>query len=373
MPKNKPREEKKPIGERISALLARTIRFVTYDIWRITENEVSGLKEIYINIIKTVILAVRGFQSENLQTKASALTYSTLLSIVPLLAVLLGIAKGFGFQGTVRQELFDYFPGHEMELNKAFEFVESYRGHGRLLGRKALITGGDSGIGRAVAIAFAREGADIAVNYLPAEQPDAASLRTLLDSEGSRLTLLPGDLSDEQSCRRIVRDAVRALDGLDTLVLNAGTQTALHGIEELSTEQLVRTFETNVFAMYWMAQEALPHLAEGASIIATSSIEAFSPNAHLLDYAATKSAIVGFTKALAKQLAPKGIRVNSVAPGPVWRTVPRKDSRIRKEHAARTRRTARRGGSGLRLPCVRRGELHHGADHRSDGRQVEVS
>ena len=126
MPKNKPREEKKPIGERISALLARTIRFVTYDIWRITENEVSGLKEIYINIIKTIILAVRGFQSENLQTKASALTYSTLLSIVPLLAVLLGIAKGFGFQGTVRQELFDYFPGHEMELNKAFEFVESY-------------------------------------------------------------------------------------------------------------------------------------------------------------------------------------------------------------------------------------------------------
>ena len=126
MPKNKPREEKKPIGERISALLARTIRFVTYDIWRITENEVSGLKEIYINIIRTVILAVRGFQSENLQTKASALTYSTLLSIVPLLAVLLGIAKGFGFQGTVRQELFDYFPGHEMELNKAFEFVESY-------------------------------------------------------------------------------------------------------------------------------------------------------------------------------------------------------------------------------------------------------
>ena len=133
MPKNKPREEKKPIGERISALLARTIRFVTYDIWRITENEVSGLKEIYINIIKTVILAVRGFQSENLQTKASALTYSTLLSIVPLLAVLLGIAKGFGFQGTVRQELFDYFPGHEMELNKAFEFVESYLAQGGVI------------------------------------------------------------------------------------------------------------------------------------------------------------------------------------------------------------------------------------------------
>lgn len=118
--------EKKTIGERIQALLTRTIRFVTYDIWRITENEVSGIKEFYINVIKTIILAVKGFLSENLQTKASALTYSTLLSIVPLLAVLLGIAKGFGFQGTVRQELFEYFPGHELELNKAFEFVESY-------------------------------------------------------------------------------------------------------------------------------------------------------------------------------------------------------------------------------------------------------
>lgn len=118
--------DKKPIGERINALLTRTIRFVTYDIWRITENEVSGLKELYINIIKTVVLAVRGFQNDNLQTKASALTFSSLLAIVPLLAVLLGIAKGFGFQGTVRQELFDYFPGHELELNKAFEFVEGY-------------------------------------------------------------------------------------------------------------------------------------------------------------------------------------------------------------------------------------------------------
>ncbi len=126
MPKNKPESKKRPLGERISALLALAIRFITYDIWRITENEVSGLKELYINIIKTIILAVRGFKNENLQTKASALTYSTMLAIVPLLAVLLGIAKGFGFQDTVRQELFAYFPGHEMELNKAFEFVDSY-------------------------------------------------------------------------------------------------------------------------------------------------------------------------------------------------------------------------------------------------------
>ena len=195
---------------------------------------------------------------------------------------------------------------------------ESYRGHGRLLGRKALITGGDSGIGRAVAIAFAREGADIAVNYLPAEQPDAASLRTLLDGEGSRLTLLPGDLSDEQSCRRIVRDAVRALDGLDTLVLNAGTQHAVKEIAHLSTEQLEYTFATNVFSLFWSVQEALPHMEAGASIITTSSIQAFQPSSFLTDYAASKSAVVGFTRSLAKQLAPKGIRVNSVAPGPVW-------------------------------------------------------
>lgn len=174
---------------------------------------------------------------------------------------------------------------------------ESYRGHGRLLGRKALITGGDSGIGRAVAIAFAREGADIAVNYLPAEQPDAASLRTLLDDEGSRLTLLPGDLSDEESCRRIVRDAVRALDGIDILVLNAGTQHAVKEIAHLSTEQLEYTYTTNVFSLFWSVQEALPHMKAGASIITTSSIEAFQPSSYLTDYASSKSAVVGFTRA----------------------------------------------------------------------------
>ena len=197
-------------------------------------------------------------------------------------------------------------PGVEQQMTPRPDTgEESYRGLGRLKGRRALVTGGDSGIGRAVAVAFSREGADVAINYLASEQQDAETLRDDIEAHEGRIVLLPGDL-------------IRQLGGVDILVLNAGTQTALHGIEELSTEQLVRTFETNVFAMYWMAQEALPHLAEGASIITTSSIEAFSPNAHLLDYAATKSAIVGFTKALAKQLAPKGIRVNSVAPGPVW-------------------------------------------------------
>ena len=206
-------------------------------------------------------------------------------------------------------------PGLESQMRPQPDTGEtSYRGHGRLLGRKALITGGDSGIGRAVAIAFAREGADIAVNYLPAEQPDAASLKTLLDGEGSRLTLLPGDLSD----RRIVRDAVRALDGLDILVLNAGTQHAVKEIAHLTTEQLQYTFTTNVFSLFWSVQEALPHMAAGASIITTSSIQAFQPSSFLTDYAASKSAVVGFTRSLAKQLASKGIRVNSVAPGPVW-------------------------------------------------------
>lgn len=195
---------------------------------------------------------------------------------------------------------------------------ESYRGLGRLKGRKALITGGDSGIGRAVAIAFSREGADVAINYLEAEQQDADTLREDIEQHEGRIYLLPGDLGREQTCREVVRKAADKLGGLDILVLNAGTQTAVHGIEELSTDQLVHTFSTNVFAMYWMAKEAINYLKEGAAVITTSSIEAFKPNPELLDYAATKSAIVGFTKALAKQLAPKGIRVNSVAPGPVW-------------------------------------------------------
>lgn len=195
---------------------------------------------------------------------------------------------------------------------------ESYRGYGRLKGRKVLITGGDSGIGRAVAIAFSREGADVAVNYLEAEQRDAETLREDIERHEGKIVLLPGDLREEETCREVVRSAADRLGGLDLLVLNAGRQRALHEIGELSTEQLRDTFTTNVFAMYWMAQEAVPLMKEGSAIITTSSIEAFQPNAHLLDYAATKSAIVGFTRALSKQLAEKGIRVNSVAPGPIW-------------------------------------------------------
>ena len=195
---------------------------------------------------------------------------------------------------------------------------ESYVGHGRLSGRKALITGGDSGIGRAVAIAFAREGADVAINYLPEEQEDADSLTALLKKEGLELMQLPGDLTDEKFCGTMVEKAVKGMGGLDILVLNAGTQTAVADIEELSTKQLRHTFEVNVFSMFWITKAALKHMTAGGSIITTSSIQDFMPGKLLLDYAATKGAITDFTRALAKQVAQDGIRVNSVAPGPIW-------------------------------------------------------
>ncbi|WP_110926622.1 SDR family oxidoreductase [Bacillus massiliglaciei] len=194
----------------------------------------------------------------------------------------------------------------------------SYKGTGRLKGKKALVTGGDSGIGRAAAIAYAREGADIALNYLPEEQADADEVKKLIEAEGQKAVLLPGDLSDEAFCRDLVERAHAELGGLDVLALVAGMQQSVADIADLSTEQLRKTFEINVFSLYWTVQAALPHLNPGASIITTSSVQGYNPSAHLLDYAATKFAINGFTRGLAKQLAPKGIRVNSVAPGPIW-------------------------------------------------------
>lgn len=194
----------------------------------------------------------------------------------------------------------------------------SYRGFGRLEGRKALITGGDSGIGRATAIAYAREGAAVAINYLPSEEQDAQSLKELVEGEGGTLTLLPGDLTDEAFCQRLVADAAEALGGLDILVINAGKQTAQESIADITTEQFDRTFKTNVYAMFWLAKAAIPTMPEGAAIITTTSIQGFKPSANLLDYASTKWAIIGFTKALAKQVVEHGIRVNAVAPGPFW-------------------------------------------------------
>jgi len=194
----------------------------------------------------------------------------------------------------------------------------SYRGSGRLEGRKALITGGDSGIGRAAAIAYAREGADVAIGYLPVEEEDAREVIALIEAEGRKAVALPGDISDEAFCREMVERAVTELGGLDILVNNAGKQVAVAQIADLSDEQFELTFRTNVFANFWITKAALAHMSAGASIINTASLEAYKPSPERLDYAATKAAINNFSKGLAQQVAARGIRVNVVAPGPVW-------------------------------------------------------
>lgn len=196
---------------------------------------------------------------------------------------------------------------------------QTYRGHEKLAGLRALITGGDSGIGRAVAIAYAREGADVAISYLPEEQPDAEETRRWIEQAGRRAVLLPGDIRDEETCRGVVRDAAEQLGGLDILVNNAGYQMARGGgLEGIGTEQLDRVMKTNLYAMFWATQEALSHLGSGASIINSTSIQAFEPSPALMDYASTKAAINNFTVNLAAELGSRGIRVNAVAPGPIW-------------------------------------------------------
>lgn len=194
----------------------------------------------------------------------------------------------------------------------------AYRGSGRLLGRKGLITGGSAGPGKAAAIAFAREGADVALNYLPAEQAEADEVIGLIRETGRKVVALPGDLRDEAFCNRLVADAARELGGLDILVSNASRQQVIADIAEMSTEQFDASFKTNIYAMFWLTKAALPHLGPGSSIINTSSPKAFDSSDILLDYSATKGAIMVFTKSLAKQLAHRGIRVNAVAPGPIW-------------------------------------------------------
>lgn len=194
----------------------------------------------------------------------------------------------------------------------------SYVGSGRLAGRKALITGGDSGIGRAAAIAYAREGADVAIGYLPAEEEDAREVMRLVRAEGRKAVALPGDLRAEAFCNQLVADAVSGLGGLDILVNNAGYQQARDSILEITTEQLDSTFRTNVYALVWIIKAALPHMPPGSTIINTASINAYDPGEDIIDYAATKAAIASLTKSLAKQLTPKGIRINAVAPGPYW-------------------------------------------------------
>jgi NAD(P)-dependent dehydrogenase (short-subunit alcohol dehydrogenase family) len=210
-------------------------------------------------------------------------------------------------------------PGLAMKMDPRPDHGEkSYKGSGKLIGRKALITGGDSGIGRAAAIAFAREGADVAIGYLPVEEPDAKEVIDLIKAEGRKAVALPGDIRDEAFCQKLVADAVNGLGGLDILVSNAAKQTYQESIEDITTEQFDATFRTNVYGMFWITKAALPHLQPGSTIICTTSINAYDPSPGILDYAMTKGAIAIFVKGLSKQLIKKGIRVNGVAPGPIW-------------------------------------------------------
>ena len=194
----------------------------------------------------------------------------------------------------------------------------SYRGSGRLAGRKALITGGDSGMGRAAAIAYAREGADVAINYFPSEEPDAREVIQLIKDAGRTAAAIPGDLRQEAFCQHLVAEAIRKLGGLDIVVCNAGRQQSKPSILDITTEDFDATMKTNIYAPFWIIKAALPHLKAGACIIGTTSEQAYDPSPDLYDYAQTKAATMNYVKSLAKQLAVKGIRVNGVAPGPIW-------------------------------------------------------
>lgn len=195
---------------------------------------------------------------------------------------------------------------------------ESYKGYGKLTDRKALITGGDSGIGRAVAIAFAREGADVAISYLPSEKSDAQEVVDLIEAAGRKAIALPGDITDESVCKQLVADAVEGLGGLDILINNAGKQTFYDSIVDITSQHFDQVLKTNLYALFWITQAAVPHLKPGSAIINTTSIQAYDSSAGLVDYATTKAGIVAFSKALAKQLIEQGVRVNAVAPGPFW-------------------------------------------------------
>ena len=210
-------------------------------------------------------------------------------------------------------------PGLAAEMDPKPDHGEtSYVGSGKLKGRRALVTGGDSGVGRAAAIAFAREGADVAISYLPSEQPDADEVIKLIEAEGRKALALPGDITEEAWCRDMVAKTVDGLGGLDVLVINAGHQQNRKDISQVTSDDFDQTMKTNLYAMHWIAQAAVPHLPAGGSVITTASVQAYEPSAILLDYATSKAGIVAYTKALAKQLLEKGIRANVVAPGPFW-------------------------------------------------------
>jgi NAD(P)-dependent dehydrogenase (short-subunit alcohol dehydrogenase family) len=214
---------------------------------------------------------------------------------------------------------FQPWPGLASKMTPPPDHGEtSYKGSGRLLDRKALITGGDSGMGRAAAIAYAREGADVAINYYPSEEPDAQQVASLIRQAGRKAILIPGDLREEAFCTNLVAKALAELGGLDILVSNAGRQHQMESILDLTTELFDWTMKTNIYAPFWIIRAVLPHLKPGSTIIATTSEQAYDPAANLYDYAQTKAATMNFVKSLAKQFGPKGIRVNGVAPGPIY-------------------------------------------------------
>jgi NAD(P)-dependent dehydrogenase (short-subunit alcohol dehydrogenase family) len=210
-------------------------------------------------------------------------------------------------------------PGRSDEMDQQPDHGEtSYRGTGKLTGKRAIVTGGDSGIGRAVAIAYAREGADVLIAYLEAEESDAQETVKLIEDAGRKAVAAPGDLRDEAHCQSVIERAVSEFGGLDILVNNAAYQMSQESIEDITTEQFDRVMKTNLYAMFWLCKAAVPHMQPGATIINTTSIQAYQPSPNLLDYATTKAGILNFTKGLAQGLADKGIRVNAVAPGPIW-------------------------------------------------------
>jgi NAD(P)-dependent dehydrogenase (short-subunit alcohol dehydrogenase family) len=211
------------------------------------------------------------------------------------------------------------WPGLASRMNPRPDHGEtSYKGSGKLAGKKALITGGDSGIGRAAAIAYAREGADVAINYLPAEEPDAKEVVALIEAEGRKAVAIPGDLRSEEFCRSLISQAADQLGGLDILVNNAALQQTRPSIAEISSELFDDTMKTNVYAPFWLTKAALERMEAGAVIVNTSSEQAGNPSPEIMHYAMTRAAVLNFTKGLAKELAPRGIRVNAVAPGPFW-------------------------------------------------------
>jgi NAD(P)-dependent dehydrogenase (short-subunit alcohol dehydrogenase family) len=211
------------------------------------------------------------------------------------------------------------WPGLQSKMDPVPDCGEtSYKGSGRLMGRKALITGGDSGIGRAAAIAYAREGADVAINYYPTEEQDAQEVIALIKKEGRKAIAIPGDLRSEDFCKQLVQKTLDGLGGLDIIVNNAGRQQSIVSIADVTTEEFDATMKTNIYAPFWIIKAALPHLPAGSAIIGTTSEQAYDPSPDLYAYAQTKAATMNYVKSLAKQLGPKGIRVNGVAPGPVW-------------------------------------------------------